>query len=167
MLDPEQIIEMFSMRPLEPEGGHYVETFRAEEPVGTAVLPGQSGVKKSLYTSILYLLTPDARSLLHRLPSDEIYHFYIGDPVLLLLLHPSGQVELLTLGHNLQAGERVQIRVPRGVWQGALLRDGGSFALLGTTMAPGFDHSDYEAGDRQELTDRFPGFADLITRLTR
>lgn len=166
MLDAEQIIEMFSMRPLEPEGGHYVETFRAEESVAADVQSGLSGAKKSLYTSILYLLTPDAQSMLHRLPSDEIYHFYMGDPVNLLLLHPSGQVELLTLGHNLQAGERVQIRVPRGVWQGALLRDGGTFALLGTTMAPGFDRSDYEAGNRQELTDCFPGFADLIARLT-
>jgi predicted cupin superfamily sugar epimerase len=166
MLDPEQMIEMFSMRPLEPEGGYYVETFRAEESIGAEIPAGQSGAKKSLYTSILYLLTPDAQSMLHRLPSDEIYHFYMGDPVILLLLHPSGQVELLTLGHNLQGGERVQIRVPRGVWQGAVLREGGAYALLGTTMAPGFDRSDYEAGDRQELTGLFPGFADLIARLT-
>jgi predicted cupin superfamily sugar epimerase len=107
MLDPEQIIEMFSMRPLEPEGGYYVETFRAEESIGAEKPAGQSGAKKSLYTSILYLLTPDAQSMLHRLPSDEIYHFYMGDPVILLLLHPYGQVELLTLGHNLQGGERV------------------------------------------------------------
>ena len=166
MLTAEQIIEMFKMKPLEPEGGYFVETSRAEETIKTEALPERYKSEKSLYTSILYLLTPDTQSMLHRLPTDEIYHFHLGDPVVMLQLHPSGQVELITLGHNLQAGERVQVRVPRGVWRGSVLRDGGTYALLGTTMAPGFDYADYEPGDRQQLTERFPGFADLIARLT-
>lgn len=166
MLNAEALIEMFSMQPLEPEGGYFVETARADETLAAEALPERYGAEKSLYTSILYLLTPTTQSMLHRLPTDEIYHFYLGDPVVLLQLHPSGQVELMTLGHNLQAGERVQVRVPRGVWQGSLLREGGEYALLGTTMAPGYDSSDYQPGNRQELTGRFPGFADLIARLT-
>ena len=71
------------------------------------------------------------------------------------------------LGPDLAAGQRPQVLVPRYVWQGSLLQPGGAFALLGTTMAPGFDFSDYEAGDRADLTARYPAFADLIRRLTR
>jgi predicted cupin superfamily sugar epimerase len=98
------------------------------------------------------------------LPADEIYHFYLGDPVELLQLHEGGGT-VLSLGPNLFAGEVVQAMVPRGVWQGSSLKDGGRFALLGTTVAPGFDFGDYEAGDPAALAARYPRFAARIARL--
>ena len=99
--------------------------------------------------------------------TDEVYHFYLGDPVEQLLLHADGRSELVVLGHDLAAGQRVQHVAPRDTWQGTRLRDGGSWALLGTTMAPGFDVSDYEAGDRGALSAAYPHEAARIAALTR
>src|SRR5581483_11176343 len=97
-------------------------------------------------TAIYYLLTPDTVSAMHRLATDEIFHFYLGDPVEMLQLRPDGSHRVAILGPDLDAGQRPQIVVPRGVWQGARLVPGGRFALLGTTVAPGFDYADYETG---------------------
>jgi predicted cupin superfamily sugar epimerase len=166
MMTAERIIELFNMRPLEPEGGYYVETSRAGELIGPSALPPRYGRAKALYTSILYLLTPQTQSLLHRLPTDEIFHFYLGDPVDMLQLHPGGVGRPVVLGQDVAAGQQVQLVVPRGVWQGARLKDGGRFALLGTTMAPGFDPTDYEAGRREDLIREYPKYRQEIIRLT-
>jgi len=120
---------------------------------------------KSASTAIWYLLTPDTCSALHRLPADEVYHFYLGDPVELLLLNPEGG-EVVTVGPDLRSGQRPQVVVPAGTWQGSALAAGGAFALMGTTMAPGFDFSDYEAADRDVLSRAYPAFAERILRLT-
>ena len=147
-----ELIERLRLEPLPVEGGHFRQTWRTE--AGTA---------------IYYLLTddPDSFSALHRLPTDEVYHFYLGDPVEMLLLHDGGRVERVTLGPDLQGGQHVQFVVPHGVWQGSRLRDGGRVALLGTTMAPGFQASDYDGGDRDALAKAYPQAADAIRRLTR
>ena len=150
-----EIIDLLQLKPLPLEGGYYRETYRAAQRI-----PGG----KSAGTAIYYLLTPDTCSLLHRLPTDEIYHFYLGDPVELLLLGKSG--EIVTLGSDLLAGQRSQFVVEAGCWQGSVLREGGAFALMGTTMAPGFDFSDYEAGERTVLLASYPDFAERICRLS-
>lgn len=165
MLTAEQIIEMFNMKPLRPEGGFYVETYRADESIAKAVLPERYGANKSFSTAIYYLLTPDTQSSLHRLPTDEIFHFYLGGPVKMLQLYPDGMAKIVSLGHNIVAGQQVQAIVPRGVWQGSLLMEGGQFALMGVTVAPGFNFFDYEYADRQSLTTQFPEHKELITRL--
>jgi len=167
MISAERIIEMFDMQPLEPEGGYFVETSRASEFVESSALPSRYGSRKTFSTSILYLLTADTQSLLHRLPTDEIFHFYLGNPVEMLQLHPNGTGKTVTLGHDLAAGQHVQLVVPRGVWQGTHMVDGGQWALLGATMAPGFDPSDYEAGIRDNLVKHYPEHRDLIVTLTR
>lgn len=150
-----------------PEGGFYAETYRADESVPPEALPARYRGPRSLGTCIYYLLTPQTFSALHRLASDEIFHFYAGDPVDMLFLHADGAGEIEVLGPDLGAGMRPQIAVPRGVWQGARLRPGGRFALMGTTVAPGFDFADYEAGDRAILVGRYPRFGALIEALTR
>src|SRR5207245_2095434 len=104
-----------------------------------ASLPARYGTDRWAGTAIYYLLTPDTFSALHRLPTDEVYHFYLGDPVEMLQLWPDGSGRVGTLGQDVRAGQLLQVIVPRGVWQGSRLRPGGAFALLGTTMAPGFD----------------------------
>jgi hypothetical protein len=105
--------------------------------------------------------------MLHRLRSDEIYHFYLGDPVELLLLEPGGTGRLLVLGADLVAGLRPQAVAPAGAWQGSRLAAGGRWALLGTTMAPGFDPADFEPGRRADLSARWPDHRALIEALTR
>ncbi len=155
----EELIAALDLKPLPVEGGYYRETYRSE-----VRLPDG----RSASTAIFYLLTPDTFSALHRLPCDEVYHFYLGDPVELLLLDPrTGRGSVVTAGPDVLAGQSPQVVVPRGVWQGSALRPGGRVALLGTTVAPGFEFADYEAGDQAALTAAFPDFADRIRRLTR
>ena len=98
-------------------------------------------------TAIYYLLKPGTFSALHRLPGDEIFHHYLGDSVEMLLLHPSGAGEVVRLGKDLAAGERPQVMVPGGAWQGSRLVEGGKVALLGCTVSPGFEYADYQHGD--------------------
>jgi predicted cupin superfamily sugar epimerase len=113
------------------------------------------------------MLTAETFSALHKLPGDEIFHFYLGDPVEMLQLHPDGRGEITVLGQDIATGMRPQHVVRGGVWQGSRLRPGGSYALLGTTMSPGFDYKDYETGSRETLTKLYPTYSTLIASLTR
>ena len=121
------------------------------------------GILTQLYIN---LITADSFSTLHRLKTDEIFHFYLGDPVLMLKLHPDGSGETITLGNNLAEGHQPQCVVTGGTWQGMKLLDGGRFALMGTTMAPAFDFRDFEKGKRITLIEKYPGYAQLIESLT-
>jgi hypothetical protein len=169
MLTAPELIARLRLAPLPVEGGHFRQTYVSEEMLPAAALPARYGRAKPLSTAIYYLLTDEADSFsaLHRLPTEEVYHFYLGDPVELLLLHADGRSELAVLGADLMAGQSVQLVVPRGAWQGSRLRAGGRLALLGTTMAPGWDALDYEGGDREALIRRYPGEAERIRALTR
>lgn len=150
------IIASLGLVPLESEGGYFAETYRS---------PGKIA-GRPLATAIYYLVTRESPSRLHRLAGDEVYHFYAGDPVVLLLLHPDGTSGTVTLGTDLSRGMRPQTVVPGGVWQGSCVADGGNYALLGTTMSPGFDPADFEAGDRERLAAAYPDRSDWIVRLT-
>lgn len=161
-----EIVKLLRLEPLPGEGGYYRETYRASGQIPQEALGGRYQTGKSLSTAIYYLLTSDTCSLLHKLPADEIYHFYLGDPVTMLLLLPDGSSTEITLGHDLAKGQQVQWVVPKGTWQGSLLCHGGSFCLMGTTMAPGFDFSDFEAGERDSLIQKYPERRDWIIRLT-
>jgi hypothetical protein len=165
----EDLIRALGLEPLPEEGGYYRETYRAVETLSAEALPARYRTGKAFGTAIYFLLSsePGCFSALHRLPTDEIYHFYLGDPVEMLLLFPDGRGERVLLGPDLRAGQLVQHVVPRRVWQGSRLVAGGRFALMGTTMAPGFGFEDYEAGRREELLAAYPEQAELIRSLTR
>lgn len=166
MISAEEIIRILGLKPLPQEGGFYRETYRSVEKVPLEAPPDRYRIPKSFSTAIYYLLTPDTCSRLHRLPTDETFHFYLGDPVTMLQLHPDGTSQVIVLGPEIDKGEQFQVTVPRGVWQGSFLKEEGKFALLGTTMAPGFDLSDYEGGERNSLMQRYPDRKELIARLT-
>jgi len=148
-VDADHVRRLLGLEPLPVEGGWFAETYRSR-----------------WSTAIYYLLTPGTFSALHRLPSDEVYHFYVGDPVTLLLLGPGEDATTATLGTDLAAGQRPQVVVPAGTWQGSLLEAGGRFALMGTTMAPGFEPGDIEMGTRAALAEAYPGHRDLVEKLT-
>lgn len=169
MLTAEKLIERLGLERLPVEGGYFRQTYLAEETIPRDALPKRYPADKPFSTAIYYLLTSDLDSFsaLHKLPTEEIYHFYLGDPVELLLLFPDGRSERVILGPDVLNGQQVQYVAPREVWQGSRLVPGGRFALLGTTMAPGFTESDYQGGDRDELQRRYPEKADLIEKLTR
>ena len=168
-LTAETLVRKLGLEVLPLEGGHFRQTYQADETVAVAAPDPEHPLVKPRSTAILYLLSadPDSFSALHRLPTDEIYHFYLGDPVELLLLGQEGESEVVTLGHDVLDGQHVQFAVPAGVWQGSRLMPGGEFALMGTTMAPGFIDTDFVPGDRDTLLERFPEKAELIRSLTR
>jgi len=203
----EQIIARLGMRPLAGEGGFFVETYRSADRVPAGALGSAYDGLRSMATAILYLLRAEDRSRLHRLAGDEVWHFYQGDPVELVLL-PSAEsgveerepadesgpqrvgdgafdggpfaggafdgrpfadsARTVVLGPDLAAGQRVQVVVPRGTWQGAQVLPGGRWALMGTTMAPGFEAADFELpgpAEAEALLERYPDWAEPIRRL--
>ncbi len=172
MLTAEEIRALLGLEAHPLEGGFFAETWRARESLDLASLrsgapaTGAAGARAA-GTAIYYLLTPDAFSAMHRLPWDEIFHFYLGDPVEMLVLEPGGPGRLATLGTDLRAGMRPQVVIPAGAWQGSRLAPGGRVALLGTTMAPGFDAADFETGDRAILAGSWPRWREAIERRTR
>lgn len=153
----DQMISSLGLEPHPEEGGFYRETYRS------AVRHGDS---HDLCTAIYYLLTPETMSEMHRLPSDEIFHFYMGHAVEMLQLMPDGSGRVVRIGTDLAAGERPQVVVPAGTWFGSRLVAGGEFALLGCTVAPGFEFADYESGERAGLVQAYPEHAELISALT-
>jgi predicted cupin superfamily sugar epimerase len=157
----EQIKTLLQLRPHPIEGGHFRRTYTS---AGTIQLP--RGIR-SLGTAIYYLLEPGTFSEMHVLDSDEMFHFYLGDPVEMLQLHPDGHSTILTLGNNLEAGQHVQAVVPAGVWQGSRLIGDGKVALLGCTVTPGFDFEDYRNASYAELAGRWPAEKERIKGLTR
>jgi predicted cupin superfamily sugar epimerase len=161
MTEADKLIAFLKLQPHPKEGGYFRETYRSDESL--TALPGRYRGQRSVGTAIYYLLTPHTFSALHRLASDEIFHCYRGGSVRMLQLWPDGQGKTVVLGNDALAGQVPQLVVPRGVWQGSFL-ESGDFALLGCTVAPGFDYADYESGQRTALTRQFPAFADPTDR---
>jgi predicted cupin superfamily sugar epimerase len=164
-MSAEEVIKALGLQPHPKEGGFFRETYRSDEALASGALAPRYRAERSVSTVIYYLLTPDTYSALHRLKSDEVFHFYLGGSVRMLQLFPEGGGETIVLGPDLARGQRLQVVVPRGVWQGSFL-EAGAFALMGCTVAPGFDYADYESGPRDALLAQYPQFADLIRRLT-
>jgi predicted cupin superfamily sugar epimerase len=157
----DEIKALLKLSPHPVEGGFFRRTYTS---AGSVELP--RGVRAQ-GTAIYYLLEEGTFSEMHVLESDEIFHFYLGDPVEMLQLHPNGGSDVLTLGPDLAAGQQVQVVVPAGVWQGTRLLGDGKLALLGCTVTPGFDFADYTNAGYAELTARWPAQAERIRALTR
>jgi len=161
MMTTDEIKRLLGLEPHPVEGGFYRRTYTS---AGTIDLPrGQ----RAQGTAIYYLLEPGTFSEMHVLDSDEIFHFYLGDPVEMLQLFPGGGSALYTLGPDLEAGHEVQLVVPAGVWQGTRLIGDGKVALLGCTVTPGFDFADYRNASFAELASKWPAESERIRRLTR
>jgi uncharacterized protein len=161
------LIKKLKLSPHNDEGGYFTETYRSPHQLPSPALPDNYRHARSLATAIYYLLAAGTFSRMHRLPGDEIFHFYSGDPVEMLLLHPSGDGHVHLMGSDIERGRTPQLVVPAGTWQGARLLAGGDYALMGTTMSPGFDYADFEAADGGRLCRDYPEFSELITALTR
>lgn len=161
--DAELLIEKLGLKPLPLEGGYFRETYRSDRKMAESGL----GSQKSVSTCIYFLLSSDTFSAFHRLPSDEIWHFYAGDPVELFVINQDGKLQVNILSASLIDGTAPQAVVHGGCWQAACLAEGGSFALLGCTVAPAFDFADYEHGKRDELLFSYPTYSKEILKLTR
>ncbi|MFF4657510.1 cupin domain-containing protein [Streptomyces sp. NPDC001381] len=154
-LTPEDLVAHYGMEPIPREGGLFRRTWAG--PAGPDGRPAGS--------AIVALLTADDHSALHRLPTDEVWHFYLGDPLELLLLAPDGTSRTAVLGPDVLGGQQPQLTVPARTWMGARTR--GAWTFFGCTMAPGFTYGDYEHGDAAALTARYPDRAAQIAGLCR
>ncbi|WP_105970404.1 cupin domain-containing protein [Streptomyces geranii] len=156
---PADLIAHYGLEPIPREGGLFRRTWAGPEradgrPEGSAIV--------ALLTS-----APGDFSALHRLPSDEIWHFYLGDPLELLLLAPDGSSRAVVLGPGVLRGQELQFTVPAGTWMGGRVVAGGAWTLFGCTMAPGFTYEGYEHGDAAGLAARYPAEAARIGELCR
>jgi uncharacterized protein len=149
-----------------PEGGYYRETYRSSEAIPNAGLPARFHGPRSHSTAIYYLLRAGERSKLHRIKSDEVWHFYEGDPLTIVAISPAGQLIETSLGRDFAAGQVPQHVVSAGYWFGALPDKGSAFTLAGCTVAPGFDFADFELAERAKLLAAFPQHKAWIERLT-
>jgi predicted cupin superfamily sugar epimerase len=156
-----EIKSLLNLSPHPVEGGSFRRTYTSP---GTVELP--RGIRHH-GTAIYYLLEAGVFSEMHVLDSDEIFHFYLGDPVEMLQLYPDSTSAVFTLGQDLAAGQLVQLVVPAGVWQGIRLIGDGKVALLGCTVTPGFDFADYRNASYAELEEKWPAEAERIKVLTR
>jgi len=153
----QDVINALQLEPLSMEGGYFRRNYCSSRST-------EDG--KPMGTAIYYLLTPDSFSRLHKLPSDEVYHFYQGDGVELTILSPDGSSQTVLLGNDLSKGMIPQFCVPANCWQGSCLAPNGAWALLGTTMSPGFADEDFIAGEREALLAAYPDFQSKIIKLT-
>lgn len=167
-LSADQIIERLALRP-HPEGGFYRETYRAAGVIGAEAWPGRIDGDRAVSTAIYFLLHGKQFSALHRLRCDEVWHFYLGAALEVVEISTDGSLVVTRMGPDLLAGEELQSAVPAGHWFGARLAEPrpGAFALVGCTVAPGFDFADLEMGRRDQLMASFPQHEAAIRSLTR
>ena len=150
-----------------PEGGYYRETYRSRLSIPREALPPQFTGSRLVSTAIYFLLDGENFSAFHRLRSDELWHFYAGGALTVHVIAASGSYSELQIGGDAESGESLQAVVEAGCWFASRVRDPESFALVGCTVAPGFDFEDFELGKRSELIKLYPRHEKLIEQLTR
>ncbi|MBL7006426.1 MAG: cupin domain-containing protein [Spirochaetia bacterium] len=159
-----ELIKILDLKPLPREGGFFKQHYASSDKIDSAALSSRyenEGIR-AVSGAIYYLITPDNFSAMHKLRTDELWHFYYGDSAEQLCLFPDGHFDLIKIGVNFLEGERPVRNIPAGVWQGTRLAEGGRYALFGTTMAPTYHESDFIIGKREELITLFPAASELI-----
>jgi uncharacterized protein len=159
-------IEKLGLEP-HPEGGYFRQTYRSDALIARDALPEGFGGNRAVSTAIYFLLEGKNFSAFHRLRSDEVWHFYVGAPLVVHVIDPNGEYKSILLGNDPDSGEVLQGVVHAGCWFASHVADWKSFAVAGCTVAPGFDFEDFEMAKREELAGRYPEHRILIERLTR
>jgi predicted cupin superfamily sugar epimerase len=164
--DAQYWIERLGLVP-HPEGGYYRQTYKADVLLAKSALAAGFRGARPVSTAIYFLLEGQDFSAFHRLRSDEMWHFYAGGALVLYVIQSNGKYEEILVGNDPDAGEELQVSVDAGSWFAARVRDGKSFAVVGCTVAPGFDFEDFELGKRDELVKLYPQHREVIEGLTR
>ena len=159
----DELVKQLGLLP-HPEGGFYAETYRS---AGGNSLSGEMQGYRSYSTAIYFLLTKGNFSALHRIKSDEVWHFYLGDPVHVHSISPEGAYHCIALGNHFSRGEVPQYVVPAGWWFGSESVGEIGYSLVGCTVAPGFDFADFELAEKEKLIASFPRHISIIEKLTR
>jgi len=165
-MNVEEIKNALNLLP-HPEGGFYRETYRSEMRVEAKHLSKEISGQRNLSTAIYFLIEASNFSALHKIKSDEIWHFYSGDALEVIELDDAGNVRKTCVGADLQKGEHFQYTVKANTWFGSRVKEGGLFSLVGCTVAPGFDFQDFEMAKREDLLRKFPQHKAIIEEMTR
>jgi predicted cupin superfamily sugar epimerase len=163
--DAKLYIERFYLQP-HPEGGYFKEIYRSGEIILPESMPRKLKKERSVSTSIYFLLEGKQVSKFHRLQSDEIWHFYDGSGINIYIIDDKGNLSNVILGKDVEKGEVFQAVIPAGHWFAAEVTKSNSFALVGCTVAPGFDFEDFELADRNEMLESFPLHEIIIKKFT-
>jgi uncharacterized protein len=161
-----ELIKRLELEP-HPEGGYFKEVYRSPEKIEQLALPDRFKGSRNFATSIYFLIEKSNFSALHKIKSDETWHFYEGDPLEVIEIDEAGKLTQTYIGRNIDQGEVFQYTVKANTWFGSRVKEGGEFSLLGCTVAPGFDFADFEMGDRTELINKFSNHKILIEEMTR
>jgi uncharacterized protein len=148
-----------------PEGGYYRATYKADLTIAHSALPSTFGGNRAASTAIYFLLEEKDFSAFHRIAADEVWHFYAGSSLVVYVIDADGNASELHLGS--EAGEAFQAVVKAGCWFASKLKEPSGFALVGCTVAPGFEFEDFELATRSELIGVYPAHRKLIEELTR
>ena len=165
MNDIEILIEKFHLE-AHPEGGYFKETYRSTGTIAMDSLPDKYNGERNYSTCIYFLLTSDTFSAFHKIKQDEMWHFYDGSPIMIHMIYPDGEYASIKLGLNLANGEVPQAVVPGGTYFGSEMISKSDFALVGCTVAPGFDFADFEMPPRSVLLEKFPEHKKVIEKIT-
>ena len=156
----DRLVAQYQLKP-HPEGGFYTETYRSDY----LSQDKDSQLPICASTAIYFLILPNTVSRLHQILYDEMWHFYLGGPLVIVELHENSVKETI-LGQGILHGEVVQYLVKGNTWFGCYPKEGTLFSFVGCTVAPGFEFRDFTLGDRQTLLSSFPFAADVIHKLT-
>ncbi|TAH00143.1 MAG: cupin domain-containing protein [Sphingobacteriales bacterium] len=149
------------------EGGAYRRSYEAALQLSPTILPNTFHGERPVATAIYFLLQAHQFSAMHRIASDELWHFYYGDALEVYEIKTDGSLLIHLLGNNPAGKEQFQAVVTAGSWFGSKVKAGGGYALVGCTVAPGFHFDDFELGARETLIKQFPQHKEVITTLTR
>jgi uncharacterized protein len=168
-ISAEEIIDCLDLLPLPVEGGYFRVTYTADENIQAEALPERYTQAHSMAGAIYFLATEAQFSAMHRLATDELYYYHLGDPLEMLFLYADGRGETKVLGPDMVSGQQLQIMAPRQCWHGSRPLPGQThgFSLLSTSMAPAYDKADVVFARREDLINEYPDFSQLIIALTR
>jgi predicted cupin superfamily sugar epimerase len=162
----QQLIEQYSLQP-HPEGGWYKQTYKSNEYISADALPERFGGSRAFSTAIYFVLDQGNFSAFHRIKSDECWHFYAGDPLLVYVLQPDGALAIIHLGNDIAKRQMFQYVVPANCWFASKPAPGSTYCFVGCTVAPGFDFADFELADAPALSNLYPQHESIIRQLCR
>lgn len=148
-----------------PEGGFYKETYRSNDVITPQGLPERYSDNRAASTGIYFLLRSQDISHLHRIDSDEMWHFYAGSPLTVHMLNEAGEYSTYSIGSDPERGQAFQAVVPTGLWFGSTVDIPDSYALVGCTVAPGFEFSGFEMAKKSDMIAAFPEHASMLEHL--
>lgn len=166
MITPQQLIQQLNLQQ-HPEGGWYKETYKSIELLPRAALPQRFNGDRSFSTAIYFLLEQGNFSAFHKIKSDECWHFYTGEPLVVYIINQQGELNIIELGNDINKGQVFQYVVPANCWFASRPAAESNFCFVGCTVAPGFDFEDFDLADADDLSKLYPQHRDIIHELCR